>query len=571
MLPGGVKKRLLFFFGRVQQAVERKIGHILSLFLLNYFTIFWANYHAYQLDQIWVVLVDGIFLLVGTGIYVVLLAQIPFGCLRKGLFFLSFFLCALLGGLEIFSIYNYQALIGAGIVTAVMETNPKEAGEFLERYLGWKGALLVAAGAVFFRWGYRRLSGMRFTLMRRHWQNRLLPVMFLAGILAAASLWNGYHSFVINDSLDIPVLQVQRAVGRALTDIEVYEQMDGEMEHSVEITGNQGTIPHVVFVLGESTYRGRMHLYGYDLENTPNLDALAETGELVVFRDVISPKSATVAVLKELFTFHDWEVGKEWYQCNNLMDVLKAAGYRTYWLSNQESSGIWGNVAQLYANRCTKKAYTALRESREDYGRLDEELFPLVEGALAEAGEKNFYVIHLMGGHGLYYMRFPYLFTKFTAEDIHGPQAELPEEKRTELAQYANALYYNDYVVSSLFDMFRQKNAIVIYLPDHGETIYDDGSNFAGHVEENPNKYTLEVPLIFWASDTFRARYPEKWASVQNAALRPYMTDDMIHTILDLMDIRTPEFDASKSVIHPDFDGQRRRMVGQKDYDASMR
>lgn len=571
MLPGGVKKRLLFFFGRVQQAVERKIGHILSLFLLNYFTIFWANYHAYQLDQIWVVLVDGIFLLVGTGIYVVLLAQIPFGCLRKGLFFLSFFLCALLGGLEIFSIYNYQALIGAGIVTAVMETNPKEAGEFLERYLGWKGALLVAAGAVFFRWGYRRLSGMRFTLMRRHWQNRLLPVMFLAGILAAASLWNGYHSFVINDSLDIPVLQVQRAVGRALTDIEVYEQMDGEMEHSVEITGNQGTIPHVVFVLGESTYRGRMHLYGYDLENTPNLDALAETGELVVFRDVISPKSATVAVLKELFTFHDWEVGKEWYQCNNLMDVLKAAGYKTYWLSNQESSGIWGNVAQLYANRCTKKAYTALRESREDYGRLDEELFPLVEGALAEAGEKNFYVIHLMGGHGLYYMRFPYLFTKFTAEDIHGPQAELPEEKRTELAQYANALYYNDYVVSSLFDMFRQKNAIVIYLPDHGETIYDDGSNFAGHVEENPNKYTLEVPLIFWASDTFRARYPEKWASVQNAALRPYMTDDMIHTILDLMDIRTPEFDASKSVIHPDFDGQRRRVVGQKDYDASMR
>ncbi len=571
MLPGGVKKRLLFFFGRVQQAVERKIGHILSLFLLNYFTIFWANYHAYQLDQIWVVLVDGIFLLVGTGIYVVLLAQIPFGCLRKGLFFLSFFLCALLGGLEIFSIYNYQALIGAGIVTAVMETNPKEAGEFLERYLGWKGALLVAAGAVFFRWGYRRLSGMRFTLMRRHWQNRLLPVMFLAGILAAASLWNGYHSFVINDSLDIPVLQVQRAVGRALTDIEVYEQMDGEMEHSVEITGNQGTIPHVVFVLGESTYRGRMHLYGYDLENTPNLDALAETGELVVFRDVISPKSATVAVLKELFTFHDWEVGKEWYQCNNLMDVLKAAGYKTYWLSNQESSGIWGNVAQLYANRCTKKAYTALRESREDYGRLDEELFPLVEGALAEAGEKNFYVIHLMGGHGLYYMRFPYLFTKFTAEDIHGPQAELPEGKRTELAQYANALYYNDYVVSSLFDMFRQKNAIVIYLPDHGETIYDDGSNFAGHVEENPNKYTLEVPLIFWASDTFRARYPEKWASVQNAALRPYMTDDMIHTILDLMDIRTPEFDASKSVIHPDFDGQRRRVVGQKDYDASMR
>ena len=565
------KKSLLHGFGRVQQAVERNIGIIFGLFFLNYFTILWMNIHMYRMERLAVVLIDGVFLLVGTGVYVVLLDLVPVGALRRFLLAASFFISGLLGGLELFSICNYQALVGAGIVTAVLQTNPSEAGEFLGRYVGWKGALLILFGAAAFWFGYCRLTGLRFSMMRRRWQNRLLPVAFLAGILAAGVLWNHYHSFVLNDSLDIPAVQIQRAVDRSLDDIEAYKRLDEEMEQSVELTANEGDIPYVVFILGESTYRGRMHLYGYDLENTPHLDEMERNGELAVFRDTISPQSATVAVLKELFTFHDAESDKEWYQYNNLMDVLSAAGYKTFWLSNQESSGIWGNVAQLYANRCTKKAYTSLRESREDHGRLDEELLPLLDAALAEPGEKNFYVLHLMGGHGLYYMRFPYLFTKFTAEDIHGEQAELSEEKRTELAQYANALFYNDDVVSSIIDRFRGKNAIVIYLPDHGETIYDDGSNFSGHVEENPNRYTVEVPLVFWASEAFRDRYPEKWAAITSAVSRPYMTDDMIHPLLDLMDIRTSEYDASKSVINESFDRQRKRVIQGRDYDASMR
>ena len=565
------KGRLLRAFGRVQRAAEQKSGIILGLFLLNYFTICWASIHARRWEQMAAALLDGVFLLAGTCLYVIFLSLVPVLRLRRALLAFWFFLSAALGGLEIFSICNYRALIGAGIVTAVLQTSPQEAREFLEMYVGFGGAALLLAGA-FCAWlAYRRLTGLRFTLVRRHWQNRLLSLLLLSGALAACALWNFYHTFVVNDSLDIPALQVQRAVERAVDDLEAYEELDGEMADSVEITENRSSIPHVVFVLGESTYRGRMHLYGYDLGNTPELDAMAKRGELAVFRDVISPYGSTVAVLRELFTFHHAESPEEWHACNNLMDVLRAAGYRSYWLSNQESSGIWGNIARLYANRCTAKAYTGLRESREDHGNLDGELLPLLEDALAEAGEKNFYVLHLMGGHGLYDMRYPDSYAKFRAEDIRGTQAALPEEKREKLAQYANALYYNDAVVSAIIDRFRRKNALVIYLPDHGETVYDDGSDFAGHVEENPNKYMLEVPLLFWASEEFRATYPEKWAAITSSAQRPYMTDDMIHTILDLMDIRTREYDPARSLVNPAFDGTRKRVVQSRDYDASMR
>ena len=71
-----------------------------------------------------------------------------------------------------------------------------------------------------------------------------------------------------------------------------------------------------------------------------------------------------------------------------------------------------------------------------------------------------------MGGHGLYYNRYPYAFNKFKAEDI---RLQIGERFREIVAQYDNALYYNDYVVDEIIKRFRDKETLVIYVPDHGE------------------------------------------------------------------------------------------------------
>ena len=153
-----------------------------------------------------------------------------------------------------------------------------------------------------------------------------------------------------------------RVVTISIKNITAFKELEAKSVNSVEITENDSDVPYVVFILGESTNRDRMHLYGYPLENTPNLDELAKAGDIAVFKDTISPQGATVAVLRELFTFCDAESAKEWYEYNSLIDVMKAAGYKTYWLSNQESSGIWGNAAQLFAERSDKAAFTQLRQ-----------------------------------------------------------------------------------------------------------------------------------------------------------------------------------------------------------------
>ncbi|SFH62450.1 protein of unknown function [Selenomonas ruminantium] len=566
-----LKAFILKLWARMQQVVESRSGLILSLFGLNFFTIAWQNIHMYKGSQLDVLGVDALFLLAAATLVVSVLGCVPLRKVRTMLAALLLGISAVLAALECFSIYHYEALVGAGIITAVLQTNRQEAGEFLRMYVGWPG---LAIGLLFLgAWGALHCHPLKlqFRPWTRHWRSRALPLFLLAGGAAGGCLWQFYHSFVINDSLDIPAVRVARAMDTSVRNIRAFEELRQQAAADVTLTANGSDVPYVVFILGESTNRERMHLYGYPLENTPNLDELAAKGEIAVFRDTIAPQGATVAVLRELMTFNDAESDKEWYEYNNLIDVMKAAGYRTYWLSNQESSGIWGNVGQLFAERSDVRRYTQLRESHEEGGRLDEELFPLVDEALQQPAAKNFYVLHLMGAHSLYYLRFPYIFTKFSLDDIPTPQNDLSEEKRTEIAQYENALFYNDFVVSSLMGKFQDKEALVIYLPDHGETIYDNGSNFAGHVEENPNRQQLEVPLVFWASPAYRQKHPEKWQAICAAVNRPYMTDDMIHTLLDILDIRTPEFNPAKSVINPAFAADRKRMVRGRDYDADMK
>ena len=551
-----------------QQALQRAVGQhwgfILGVFFFNYMTIAWS---LWQTKEYLLMAVDGIFVLAVVALLAFVLALIPVRGLRRGCFAIIFGVSLILWCAELFSLYNYRARIGAGMINAVLETNPQEAREFIRMYVGWRVplALLLGTGLLY--------AGQRFVFRRQlplpaGWQNGIMALLLMAGGLAGYGIWNSYSSYIVNNTLDIPAVRVADASVTAAENIAVYKDIDKKLSNSVQITENRSDVPDIVFVLGESTNRYRMHLYGYELDNTPNLDALQAKGELAVFQDVISPHATTVSVIRELFTFHDAEAKGEWYQYNNLIDVMNAAGYKTYWLSNQESSGIWGNAAKLFAKRSQVSEYTHLRESHEDTGAYDEELFPLLEKAQQEGAAKNFYVLHLMGGHSLYYMRFPYIFSRFSQQDITG---EYTEEQRTEIAQYANALFYNDYIVSGIIDHFRDREAIVIYLPDHGETVYDNGRNFAGHVEENPSHYMLEVPLILWASPAYKAHHPETWAAVQAAVHRPYMTDDMIHTVLDLAGIRTLEYNSAKSLISPNFDMSRQRMVQGRDYDRQIR
>ncbi|WP_258443215.1 phosphoethanolamine transferase [Helicobacter sp. 16-1353] len=335
---------------------------------------------------------------------------------------------------------------------------------------------------------------------------------------------------------------------------------------------------------------------------------------LAIFSDVISPATHTDIVLKEVLTFSNYENKAQipWYKTMNLIDIMKLAGYYTSWISNQEVVSIYGNAPETIARRSNLTLFTTLSGSFSEKP-YDEKILPLLDRVIkdreAKMGlktldstktrtenppkipneipsenlsnnpaknslntqaktQKNFYIIHLMGTHGAFKNRYPRAFDKFTKDDIKNPDLSL--EQRQIRAEYANAILYNDFIVSEIIKRFKDKNSLVFYFSDHGEEVYDF-RDFAGHTGSMVSRFMVEIPFLVFMSDEFIATYPNLSQKIQNAKNKPFMSDDFIHALLDVSGIKVGEFESSRSLFSDDFNQKRIRMVYDKNYDFELR
>ena len=462
------------------------------------------------------------------------------------------------GGLflvELWLLLSYHSLLDGAMVQIALATNGREALEFISlrlRDMALAGLLFVLSVGI--AWFLQR--GLRQLLAWKHDLSVLLAVLLFFG-----GGWVQYK--------DPEVIEYCLSIER-LSDMLycLYDEMSsydkisqGLAAQRIQLTYNESRIPYVVFILGESTSRHHMGIYGYSLDTTPRLQRRQQAGELRVFSDTISPHTYTMAVLRELFSFYHKEYGGEWYDYPDYFDILRQAGYHTVWLSNQESSGIYGNAGRAYADRCDAKAFTQIRDSQNPVSRLDEAILPLLDDSLADhAAEKNFYVLHLMGTHEDYVRRYPGSFAVFTSEDEAGDK---PEWRKIR-AEYDNAVRYNDFIVDEIIRRFEDKNAVVIYVSDHGEEVYDRWG-FRGHAEHG-SYYQLEIPMLVWTSPAFESAFPRLSGRLWAAVHQPFMTNDMIDLLMDLMELQTQEYDSSRSPLQPDYDAGRPRLYEGSTY-----
>ena len=167
-----------------------------------------------------------------------------------------------------------------------------------------------------------------------------------------------------------------------------------------------------------------------------------------------------------------------------------------------------------------------------------------------------------MGNHFKYDLRYPKNFTKFTANDLHN---KMNPGQKENFAQYLNSILYNDYVVAEIYKMFKDDEALIVYLSDHGETLFEiDGIRGHGML----NRFVLEIPLIFIGTDKFKAKYPEIWQKLENAKDYKFMSDDIIHTFADIIGVKPLEYNASRSLISGEFNASRKRLINGIDYES---
>ena len=212
-----------------------------------------------------------------------------------------------------------------------------------------------------------------------------------------------------------------------------------------------------VMVIGESGSKYHSSLYGYFRETNPNLKKLKEKNELFVFDDVISPHGTTRESLQKVLTLKDSKNNYKFYESPSILDLFKEAGFKTYWISNQESYGSIGNVVAALASKADYIEYTEISRALDSrkFKKYDEALLPIFDKILKEKNDRKFIVIHLMGNHIQYKERVPEKFKKFT--NMNNNFNEWQKNKIKTVNDYDNSILYVDYIVSEVISKIKRK------------------------------------------------------------------------------------------------------------------
>ncbi len=116
-------------------------------------------------------------------------------------------------------------------------------------------------------------------------------------------------------------------------------------------------------------------------------------------------------------------------------------------------------------------------------------------------------------------------------------------------------------MVNKIIRRFTDKVALVIYLSNHGEEVYNK-QEFVGHSDSKPSPSMVEVPFVVYMSDSFMKQHLEVVLKIQNAQDKPLMSDDFIHALLDLLEIQSKDFEKTCSLFSTEYNERRQRIYG---------
>ncbi|TFF42787.1 phosphoethanolamine transferase CptA [Pseudomonas sp. RIT623] len=461
-------------------------------------------------------------------------------------------------GLSYFGIYGQE--FSQSVIFVMFESNTAEAGEYFSQYFSvWLGlALLLYSLVAVLLW--KRIRPVNLPLYSR------LPVAFL--LLAAILVYPFYKQMVSQQrsfadaqerveqrmAVAVPwqLLVGYRQYRQQLDNMQALLDQNAALPPLQNLKDSSGDAPRtLVLVLGESTTREHMHLYGYGRETTPNLDALAaRDNSLTVFRNVVSPRPYTIEVMQQILTFGNEEHPDRFLTDPSLINLMKQAGYKTFWITNQQTMTKRNTMLTTFSQQTDVPVYLN-NQRTQNASQFDSVVLDPFDQALRDPAQKKLIIVHLLGTHMDYRYRYPADFEYFK-DNLGAPAALSPEQVQT-YNFYDNAVRYNDFVVSDLIKRYSATtpNGFLLYLSDHGEDVYSSGKHDRlGRNEADPTRPMYTIPFLLWTSPSWQAAHPRDLRAMVN---RPYSSAHLIHTLSDLAGLSYDHFEPAKSLVNPQF------------------
>ena len=293
-----------------------------------------------------------------------------------------------------------------------------------------------------------------------------------------------------------------------------------------------------VLVVGESTVRHHLSAFGYERKTTPWLDEVVNNDKnAILFHKAYSNNIQTVMSVQFMLTSQNQYDNSALVDAYSLTEVATAAGFDTYWISNQMHHNAYDSPIKTVSNGANNRTFI-----NDFYGNkllttyYDDKLADFFPSA--ENGGKVFVVFHLMGCHNVYNDRYPENFATFTDGNDERVDA------------YDNCILYNDYVLSKLYEKAVQNPNFMsfTFLSDHGEDpdagLTHDYSKFTWNM--------AHIPFFSVFSEKYARQNPQILA-ILKANSNKYWTSDLLYNeMLHIMGIsnapgENDEFDISSA------------------------
>lgn len=343
-----------------------------------------------------------------------------------------------------------------------------------------------------------------------------------------------------------------------------------EAKDKIQVDSCSYTSPNIVLIIGESYGKHHSQQYGYFMPTTPRQIKLERSGYLTPFTDVVSPWNLTSFVFKNVFSLHVVGEKGEWCDYPLFPELFRKAGYHVTFITNQflpkAKEAVYDFSGGFFLNHPELSEAMFDTRNKQLY-RYDQGLLNEYDKRLKETNkENNLIIFHLIGQHVSYKQRYPKDRQHFTKNDYKSFRPDLSEQRQEMLSNYDNAVLYNDSIVDQIVKRFKKQDAIVIYMPDHGEECYEGNRGFicrnhSAAIDYDLAKYEFEIPFWIYCSPTYAKRHPEIFKQIKRARKKKFMTDALPHLLLYLAGIHTKDYHSQYNILSPNYNENRPRLL----------
>lgn len=488
-----------------------------------------------------------------------------------------------------FLLLNFSTMISPSVVQLMVETNSEETSEFFYTYLfDWSSIisyiviLLMVLYIVYSEKKFKSTIKNKYIIIFSLFvggylfQRSVNPIRDFTHLydcknLSEAELW--YLTYPVNTNTlsnifySAYILQLSK------------EEISNALHSTIECSDKAELRDslNLVLIIGESFSKYHSSLYGYSHLTNPKLQKQVDSGNLFVFSDVVSSYNLTSFVLRNMFSVNSIMDNEDWTEFPAFPILFRRAGYNVYLWDNQRTFGKadvsdFSIASYLFNDTIVKESYSAVNRQVFPY---DGQLIDDFAQSFSLTGNRNLVIFHLMGQHTMPDKRYPNdsEFNVFTKDSVK--RNDIDGRRKSQIAHYDNATLYNDWVVNGVIQRFNDRNAVILYLSDHGEELYDFRDHY-GRTQERVKtrdmlKYQYEIPFMIWCSDYYMEKHPDLVSNISSAVDKPFMNDNVCQILMGLVGMKTKYYNPKRDLLSPQYEPYHHRIVQKSiNYEAIM-